>query len=143
MKNKKLKSSLLILGSFAFLFGGAIIADAANQSNRGGMFGLSEEEKIEKIAERDERRGANYMTREVNRDIMQTALKSRDYNSWKEALPEDHFLADKITAENFATFLEAHDLMEQAHNKFLEIGIDNQGQGMMSGRGMGGLSKMK
>ncbi len=45
------------------------------------------------------------------REAMHEALENRDYNTWQE-LVEGQPIANKITEENFDTFVELHEAME-------------------------------
>lgn len=76
-----------------------------------------------------------------NHTAIQAALDNNDYNAWKTAMG-DKPMADKVTAENFTKYVEAHKLM-QAGDKtgaeaiFKELGISGP-KGMM-GEGRKGM----
>jgi hypothetical protein len=86
------------------------------------------------------------MMNQENREAMESALESNDYNAWKAAAGETR-MAESVTAENFSKFASAHELMQagktdEAEAIFTELGIDMGGKGMGrhgadSGRGMG------
>ncbi len=143
MKQNKLTTGIFILGALALMAGGVVAADAARDSFKGKMFGLSEEERVEKIEEIEVRREINCANIEVNREEVLAAISANDYERWKEAIGENNPFAEKVTADNFSIFVEAHNLMEEARSKFAEIGIENQGFGMARGYGMGGFGGMR
>jgi len=61
-------------------------------------------------------------------------FENKDYEAWKE-LMGDNKITEIITAENFDQFVQAHQLMQQAHDIFEELGLP--GKGEMKGFGMG------
>lgn len=83
--------------------------------------------------------------REIKRAAMQTAINSGNYDTWvtavKTQMGEDAPILEKVTADNFAQFVEAHQLMTQAQEKLQAIGLD-RGMGMGEGFGEGhGMKK--
>lgn len=143
MKQNKLTTGIFILGALALMAGGVVAADAASDSFKGKMLGLSEEERAEKIEEIEARRESHRADMELDREEVLAAISANDYEAWKAAIGENHPFAEKVTAANFSTFVEAHNLMEEARSKFREIGIENQGFGMARGHGMGGFGGMR
>lgn len=93
---------------------------------------LSNEEKIALEADREARRA----DAEARHDEMEAAI-AQGYDAFVAAADEDCPMLDQVTEENFPTFQEAHNLMNQAHEKFESIGIERGfGMGkMMGGRG--------
>jgi hypothetical protein len=143
MKQNKLTTSIFILGALALMAGGVVAAEAASDSFKGKMLGLSEEERAVKIEEVEARRAVNRVDAELNREEVLVAISANNYEGWKAAIGENHPFAEKVTEANFSTFVEAHNLMEEARSKFREIGIENQGFGMARGHGMGGFGGMR
>jgi len=167
MKKDNLIKGAAVLGTIALMAGGVIAADAANtrSANRAAfsgdvlsnhqpmMFGLSEEERTEKINEVMARRAENGLVNEEMRAEMserhaavQAALAAEDYTAWKTAIG-DHPLADKITEANFDQFINAHNLMqagsvEEAKAIFAELGWERgNGQGLGNGQGHKGFGR--
>jgi uncharacterized membrane protein YvbJ len=69
-----------------------------------------------------------------NREAIHEAIENNDYNKWKELATHCPF-AQKVNAENFAQFAEAHRLrMEQKFNGELPRGLAKEN---MKNRGMG------
>ncbi|MFH1661736.1 MAG: hypothetical protein ABIA02_01410 [Candidatus Falkowbacteria bacterium] len=64
---------------------------------------------------------------EAKKEAMNTALENNDYNAWVEAVGEDCPMLEKINADNFSRFVEAHNLQEQARAIMEELGIEKQG----------------
>ncbi len=54
---------------------------------------------------------------------VQAAIEAGDYQAWQTAVG-DAPIGQKITADNFSRFVEAHQLMSQARAIFDELGID-------------------
>lgn len=151
MQNKKLLNTVMALSALALIGGGLIAVQAAENNAFGrkalkesgegrGFQNLSEADKLKVEAERESHRAEM----EANRTAAQAAIASGDYNAWKAAVGENSPFAEKVTAENFAKFVEAHKLMDQAGEILKGIGIEegaNMGMGMGKalghGRGMG------
>ena len=80
---------------------------------------------------------------ETKRTAVEAAIKANDYNAWVTAVGTSSPMVQKITATNFARFVEAHNLQEQARAIMTELGLEN-GEGRGMGMGMGfhqGLDK--
>lgn len=78
------------------------------------------------------------------------ALEAGDYNAWKESLPENCPLLEKINETNFSKLVEASNLMKQARDIYDELGFNEPGEGMgfqkgdgrgMMGKGIGSGNK--
>ena len=113
---------------------------------------LTDEEKAEMEARRaewenltTEERAAlaeeRQADREARREAMENALESGDYNTWvaavKENVGEDAPILEKITADNFAEFVEAGGYMQRGREMMDELGVKGQEFGM--GRGGQGM----
>jgi len=77
-----------------------------------------------------------------NHQAIMDAITNGDYTAWKN-LMGDNPITEKITADNFAKFAEAHKLMlagqtDEAQKIMTELGLDHGfGMGMMkNGRGL-------
>ncbi len=133
MKNKKILNTVMTLSALALIGGGLMVVQAAENTSfekkagRGNGLGNAEMQ-----AERETRRAEM----DANREASEAAIAANDYNAWKEAIGDNHPFAEKITADNFAKFVEAHKLMEEARAIFTDLGIE-QGPGMGMGRGHG------
>lgn len=91
--------------------------------------------------EEHQAREAERADRQAKADAVKAALDAGDYNAWVTAvktLDEDSSLLEKITADNFSRYAEAHDLRQQANTIMTELGLDGPGQGGDSCPGMGG-----
>jgi hypothetical protein len=65
----------------------------------------------------------NRISMEETQQKIKEAIENNDYEAWKALvgeLPNSADLLEKITADNFAKFVEAHNLMEEAHVKMEE-----------------------
>jgi len=87
-------------------------------------------------------RGGHGMNQE-NLTALNNAFTNNDYTSWKSLVGDNNPMSEKITAENFSRFAEAHRLlsegkMDKAKTIFNELGLD---RGV--GKGFGGGRMMK
>ena len=62
--------------------------------------------------------------REAKREEVRAALETGDYNAWVQAVGEDAPVLEKINADNFSRFVEAHELREQAGSIMEELGFE-------------------
>jgi len=167
MKKDKLLKGAAVLGALALMAGGVVVADAAvngassnaaetntsanaaweGRGASGGrgfensMNGLTDEEKTAKIAAREANRTANQATMEARRTAVEAAISAGDYDAWVTAEGTNSSLISKVTKDNFAQFVEAHKLMEQARTILEGIGIEagtGHGGGLGLGMGLGG-----
>jgi hypothetical protein len=108
------------------------------------------EEAFAKLVERYQDR----VTMEELQKKIEAAIDSGDYATWKSlvtGLPNGTEMLEKITADNFAKFTEAHQLMKEAQAKMEEaksimeeIGLDGIQQGVPFGGGKGeGMGRME
>ncbi len=67
-------------------------------------------------------------------DAIREAVENNDYELWK-SLIGDHFLAEKITADNFSKLVKSHNLMQEG--KFDEARQIREEIGLSFGRGFG------
>jgi hypothetical protein len=87
-------------------------------------------------------RTANQATMEAKRTAVEAAITAGDYDAWVTAEGANSPLVAKVTKENFPKFVEAHNLMTQAHTILTGIGLeDGTGKGM--GMGFGGGHMME
>lgn len=155
MKKKNIvTSSVLSLAMIALATGFAFnvyaqTPDASAEKSifKGERFGqnanLTDEQKAEMEARREEMK----TTRDENQAAMQTALNSGNYDTWVEVVTEqigsDAKILTQVNADNFSEFVEAHQLMTQAQDKFSSLGVERGfgmregGQGMNKGAGHG------
>ncbi len=137
MKNSS-KLSLFALGLLIPALSVPLFVQAANNSsnsaynksqanNRGMMLGkgnhaqgknLTTEQRTQLMADRDARR-----------DAVAKAISARDYSAWVTAVGKDSPMAKQVSSDEFATFIEAHNLMMQAQEKFKSIGMEERGFG--------------
>lgn len=148
MKRKNILTvSALSLASIALVAGFAFSAyaqdaEAATAENRvrGQRFQVNMEMTAEQKADFEAKRVEREGEMEVKRAAMQSAVNSGNYDTWvlavKAQMGDNAPILEKITADNFAQFVEAHQLMFQAQEKFKAIGLD-QGMGMGMGQKMG------
>ena len=104
-----------------------------------------------RVSEAD--REAHRAEMETKRTAVQAALETGDYKAWVTAEGADAPILKSINESNFARFVEAHKLQNQARLIMTELGVERgegrgmgmgQGQGMGRGMGMGlhhGLNK--
>lgn len=94
-----------------------------------------------RINARHERNLTETQKTEINTkfEAVRAALAAGDYAAWvkaEKALNENSPILQKITADNFSKFAEAHRLREQADTIMKELGL-NDGPGLGMGRGLG------
>ena len=155
MKNKNKK---ILISSLVFIVAAAAVmtiaqnsyaADAATgatnasntstQLNRHGKFGKMGNwlNKNTDQATKD----ALQAERIKRQEAVQAALKAGDYNAWVQAVGTSSPMLTKINKDNFAKFVQAHELRLQADAIMTELGInpgEGRGQGgMMNGEGRG------
>ncbi len=149
MKNKKLLSSLAIFSFLAIAGASALAAQAATTDttttdtssdktawHRGDGFNrpeLSDEQKAEMEARRAEM--------DSKREAVDAAINSGSYESWvsaEKSFNENSPILEKVNADNFSRFVEAHKLRQQSQDIMKELGIERgEGFGPMDGRGHG------
>ncbi|MBN2854548.1 hypothetical protein JXK06_03405 [Patescibacteria group bacterium] len=157
MKNKKLMNTVIALSALALIGGGIIASQAASDASfeaRAGDFmrgenqmgvrgeargfeNLSEEQKLEL----EEQRASRQAEMQADFEAVEAAILANDYNAWKNAIGENNPFAEKVTADNFAKFIEAHNLMNEAKEILKGIGIED-GPAMGFGRGQGSAKAM-
>ena len=117
---------------------------AMNEQGESGRFAELTEEQFNKMVERNMQREEQMAAMQETRDAIHNALESGDYDAWHAAVisldpvPE---LAEKITQENFDTYVKLHDAKEgkdweTAKGLAEELGLDRPGLGIGGGRGM-------
>jgi len=74
--------------------------------------------------------------REAIRQSVMAALDNNDYQAWLEAVGSDSQIAQQVSEEEFPRLVEAHSLMQQAHQNMQkareikeEIGLDLKPKG--------------
>ncbi|NCT55114.1 hypothetical protein GW758_04145 [Candidatus Falkowbacteria bacterium] len=154
MKNKKLMNTVIALSALALIGGGIIASQAASDnmfeaSNGKAMRGeargfenLSEEERVVMEAQRESRQAEM----QADFEAVEVALAANDYNAWKDAIGENNPFAEKVTADNFTKFVEAHNLMDDAREILKSIGIEEgpaMGLGTRQGNGQGNGQAMR
>ena len=134
MKTKNI--AILSLAVLAVVLMGATAVSAAGnfkgQKNReANRPVLTDEQKAEMETRREEMK--------VEREAIRTAIKSGDYNTWKsleEARQAKQVkISDVINENNFAKFVEMHQLMEDG--KMTEAKVIADELGLSNARGMG------
>ena len=158
---------LIAVGAFAFPFGGKgrgggmlysndaaktaletgdydAFVSAMGEHGESGRFAEMTAEQFNAMVEHNQQREAQMAAMQETRDAIHNALESGDYDAWHAAVssiepaPE---LVEKITPENFDTYLELHQAKESKDWKTAkglaeELGLDRQGLGIGGGRGM-------
>ena len=143
-----------VIGALALMAGGVVAADAAAnrmvgnglQAGSGQGYGQTASLTAEEKAAWGAERASHRAEMEAKRTAARAAVASGDYEAWKIAVGEDHPFFSKITSENFARFVEAHQNTEEAAAIFAELGLEGvpgmggmgKGQGRGQGMGLGG-----
>jgi len=126
----------------------AAFVSAMEEQGQSGRFAeLTEEqfnEMVERNAEMEEQRAAM----QEQHDAVHAALEAGDYAAWKEAvsnLGHDSALVEKITEDNFDTYVEMHNKLEEAKALAEELGLERPGLGLnqKGPGGRGGMGKMR
>ena len=106
---------------------------------------LSEEEKQEVVAEKEQR----HEEKMAQHEEMQEALTNGDYAKWKEIIDSRPKITDYVNESNFDRFTEMHKLMQEGDFEGAkaihdELGLpDDMGKGMGAGMGKGGKGMHK
>jgi len=155
MKKKNIvTTSVLSLAMIALAAGFAFNAYAQTSDEsigddmfRAERFGQNTNLTDEQKAERESHRTEMETVRAEHQAAMQTALNSGSYDTWVQVVTDqmgaDAKILTQVNADNFSEFVEAHQLMTQAQNKFTALGIDRGfgmgegGHGMRKGVGHG------
>jgi hypothetical protein len=87
---------------------------------------------------RFEQMKARHQERAANHEAVQVAFEAEDYETFLDAMPEDCLMADKITEENFDTFVSMHEAkqdgdFETAQKLAQELGFEGKAR-----KGFGG-----
>ena len=140
-----MKKSSIVISSAAALVaiiavsGLAFSSFAANSDTAGSAInkpffarGISDETREQFQADREAFRAE----REARHEAVEAVLDAGDYNAWVEVVGEDAPILEKINANNFSRFMEAHKYMEQGRSIMEELGIEKGGFRM---HGMGGF----
>jgi hypothetical protein len=142
MKKDTLLKGAAVIGAIALMAGGMVAVDAAvndatvknlntNSGVQGQRLGSGKN-----LNEAD--RAAYQADREARRTAVTAALNANDYAAWVKAEGATSPMATKVTEANFAKFVEAHKLMDQARTIFTDLGLENgEGKGMGMGHGLG------
>lgn len=93
---------------------------------------LTDQEKADLKAKMD----ANKAQAQAKRDAIDKALAANDYNAWVAAVGANSPIAKKINQGNFQTYVDAYNLMKQAHDKLESLGLGN---GELRGEGHAGM----
>ncbi len=118
-----LVASAGIVSAFGGRYGGCGFSDAreairqAVENNdydawKDAMSGTMTEEKFREIVERHDARSERRESMNERRDGVEQALETGDYNAWKSAIgnfERTPRIADKVTEENFGTFVKLHE----------------------------------
>ncbi|MBW2973739.1 hypothetical protein KY346_05065 [Candidatus Woesearchaeota archaeon] len=153
---------VIAVGAFAMPFGKegrrGMFDDAAKEALEAGDYDafvnavadsemhkaeLTEEQfnqMVERQKEMEEKRAAV----QEQQDAVHAALDAGDYAAWKEAisnLEHNSELAEKITEDNFDTFVKMHNKLEEAKELAEELGLERPGLGMNQ-KGPGGRRGM-
>ena len=117
---------------------------AMEEQGQSGRFAELTEEQFNEMVERSRQREEQIAAMQEARDAIHNALESGDYDAWYaavitiEPVPD---LAEKITRENFDTYVMLHEAKEgkdweTAKGLAEELGLERPGLGIGGGRGM-------
>jgi hypothetical protein len=117
---------------------------AIEEQGQSGRFAELTEEQFNEMVERNRQRESQMAAMQETRDAIHDALESGDYDAWYaavitlEPVPD---LAEKITRENFDTYVRLHEAKEgkdweTAKGLAEELGLERPGLGIGGGRGM-------
>jgi len=135
-----LSLAIIVLASgFAFNAYAQTSDTGTNTNFRAGHFGFNANLTDDQKVDLEARRADMDATRAEHQAAMQTAINSGNYETWvqtvKDQMGDNAPILSQVNAANFSQFVEAHQLMTQAQEKFAAIGIDH-GFGMHAGLGM-------
>lgn len=117
----------------SFAASNSVVTDGSTTGSTRGLFAgkqLSDEDRAAFELKMEERRSEM----DAKRTAVKAALDAGDYNAWVAAEGEDNPILEKINTDNFARFVEAHKLMDEARIIMEELGIE---KGLGGERGMG------
>jgi hypothetical protein len=106
--------------SFAFNGNVSGSPDGVNRPAWGQKVNMTEEERNEWREARQERRAEA----EERREAVMSALEAGDYDTWLEAVGEDHPMTENINEDNFSRLVEAHNLRQEARGIMEELGVE-------------------
>lgn len=142
-----MKKNILFTGAILSIVAAVVIlgvmdsSEAANlttANNSANTVNLAERKTPPTQADIEAHRAAMEQTKTA----VQAAIAANDYDAWIKAVGTNHPWAEKITKDNFAKFVEAYNLRQQADEIMTELGLENgpgenRGFGMGMGRGEG------
>lgn len=114
-----MKSNILVLSATAVILGGLMMIPKTAEAYKG-------DHKV---------KGPNYTTE--RHEAMEKAFEKKDYNAWKNLIQGKGRVTQIVNKDNFAKFVQAHELAEQG--KFEEANKIRQqlGLGLQNGLGKG------
>ena len=163
MQKNKIFKGAITFSAIALLLGGLAVASAATDTSAAG-FGVINRAKhgFNQIAgktrtPRTPLTDAQKAEMEVQKAAMETkmtavktALENADYAAWvaaEKAIDADCPMLEKINADNFSRYAEAHKLRAQADSIMKDLGLSGRGDGgfgpCMMGGGHGQGAKVK
>lgn len=133
INKKSLTNGVVIFALILLASGGLMAVNAAKADTaKNGRAGMFQGEKFanlttEQQAEIQAKRAEQEKLREARQATVQAALDKGDYQAWLTAVGTTNPLAQKITAENFPKFVEAHKLRQQADKIMADLGLNGLG----------------
>lgn len=144
MNKKNLLRVSFALAAVALIGGGVIAVNAASSTSENNFNQKRSGNRLD--ASQLEAREERQAQREFVQPAVLAALEAGDYNAWQAAVGENNPFQDKITAENFDKFTEAHNLKMEAKSIMTELGIEGSrdcGQQMGAKQGRGAHRMMR
>lgn len=142
MNNLMTKANLLkgaaALGAVALLTGGIMAANAATGTVKtNAHFGFGRFRLANLSAAQKTALEARLQAWQAHRTAVQTALKNNDYAAWVAAVGTSSPLVAKITTANFAQYVQAFNLEQQAD------ALRQQAAGILKNLGVGFGGRIK
>lgn len=135
MKNSS-KLSLFALGMLIPALSVPLFVQAANNSSNSAINNTQVNKKGMMLGKGNYAQGKNITAeqrtklmadRQARRDAVVKAISAKDYSAWVNAVGKDSPMAKEVTSDEFETFIEAHNLMTRAQEKFKSIGVESPG----------------
>jgi hypothetical protein len=136
MKKDNLIKGAAVLGVLTLMTGGVVAANAAGNNSKSLEGKNRGQNAVTLTATQQANRTERQTEMKTRQDAIEAAIKANDYAAWVKAVGENNPITKKITKDNFAKFIEAHNLVEQARTIFTDLGLKN-GEGKGAGMGIG------
>lgn len=110
----------------------AFTAAVKDSDSKAGRWSELTEEQFNKMVEQQKEMETKRAAMQEQMDAVNAALDAGDYSAWQKAisgLKQAPGFAEKITEENFDTYVKLHQAQKEVRKLAEELGIDGPGMG--------------